>query len=340
MITFGIIGTGAIAGHHARSIAELEGCKLAGVCSSTAERAVIAGRKFGVPGFSELHRMLDEVQPDVLCICTASGNHLEPTLAAAARGIHVLTEKPLEVSLERADKMITACRDAGVKLGCIFQNRFKPGFLRLKEAVEQGKLGRLLTGNAYIKWYRNPEYYSSSSWKGTMTGDGGAALINQGIHTIDLLLDIMGEVSSVFGKVRTMVHNIEGEDLGIGLITFTSGALGTVEGSTAMIPGYPERLEVFGEKGSVMLENGKVVAWQVPGEEQALLPADSQNDSSSSDPMALGHLYHRLQIADMIEAIRHDREPLVNGESARKALALIKGIYVSSADNREISFDQ
>ncbi len=337
MINFGIIGTGSIAGHHAQSINESEGCKLMAVCSSNEERAKAASEKFGVRAYANVNEMLDNESIDVLCICTASGNHLEPTLAAASRGVHVLTEKPLEVSLERADQMIQTCRKAKVKLGCIFQNRFKPGYVQLKQAIDNGVFGKLLAGNAYIKWYRYPEYYSSSAWKGTFKGDGGAALINQGIHTIDLLLDIMGEPSSVFGKVRTMVHNIEGEDLGIGLLTFPSGALGTIEGSTAMIPGYPERLEVFGEKGSAILENGKIIAWNVAGEEPMKKTETGENeDSSSSDPMALGHEYHRLQITDMARAVIENREPLVNGEDGRKSLAVIKAIYTSSSSGQEV----
>lgn len=334
-LSFGIVGTGAIAAHHAKSIQELDNCKLTAVCSSSPSRAEQASEKFGVEAYSDINELLAREDIDVVSICTESGNHLEPAVAAARAGKHVLTEKPLEVTLERADQLITICRTEGVKLGCIFQNRFKPGYLRLKEAVQQGLLGKLLLANAYIKWYRDPSYYSSSQWKGTLSGDGGAALINQGIHTIDLLLDIMQEVESVFGQVKTVVHDIEGEDLGVALLKFRNGALGTIEGGTSLYPGYPERLEIFGENGSIILEGGEITAWNIKEMEK---PVDQLNpaQSGSSDPMAVDYRLHMMQINDMVEAILENREPIVNGESARKSLALIQAIYQSSKENSMI----
>lgn len=332
---FGIIGTGAIAAHHAKSIQELENCQLVAVCSSSPSRAEEASAKFDVTAYSSIDELLAREDINVVSICTESGNHLEPAMAAARAGKHVITEKPLEVTLDRADQLIAVCRSEGVKLGCIFQNRFKPGYLRLKEAVEQGLLGKLLLANAYIKWYRDPSYYSSSAWKGTLSGDGGAALINQGIHTIDLLLDIMQEVESVFGQVKTVVHNIEGEDLGVALLKFKNGALGTIEGGTSLYPGYPERLELFGENGSIILEGGEIAAWNIKGMEK---PEDQPRaaQSGSSDPMAIDFRLHMMQINDMVEAILENREPIVNGESARKSLALIQAIYQSSKENSMI----
>lgn len=335
-IGVGIIGTGSIAGVHIQSVRELENCQLLGLASSSRERARAAAEKYGLRVYEDYHNLLKDNDIRLVIICTHSGNHLEPTLAAAAAGKHVLVEKPLEVSLKRADQMIEGCRQAGVKLGCIFQNRFSPDYQRLKNAVTAGELGKLNLGNAYIKWYRDPAYYDSSDWKGTIKGDGGAALINQGIHTIDLLLDIMGDVASVFGKVKTVKHQIEGEDLGVGLISFASGALGTVEGSTAITPGYPERLEIFGDKGSVILEAGKIISWQVGTE--AGQPEDVQpdNGSGASDPTAIGHALHKAQINDFAEAILEDREPAVTGVSGRKSLELIMKIYESSRKGKEV----
>lgn len=330
---FGIIGTGAIASHHASSIDALPNCNLIAVCSSTEVRAKEAADTFGVKAYSSVAKLVAREDIEVVIICTKSGNHLEPALAAANAGKHVLIEKPIEVSLERADTLIAACRFAGVKLGVIFQNRYKPDYIRLKEAVRQGRLGRLLLGNAYIKWYRNEAYYSSSNWKGTLEGDGGAALINQGIHTIDLLLDIMQDVESVYGKVKTAVHAIEGEDLGIALLNFKSGALGTIEGGTSLYPGYPERLEVFGERGSIILEGGQITQWTIKEEEKAEDTKQAAESGGASDPMAIDYKLHMAQINDMVCAIQEDREPLVNGETARKSLALIQAIYQSSKEN-------
>lgn len=333
---FGIIGTGAIAAHHAKSIQQLDNCQLIAVCSSSASRAAEAAELFGVQAYDNVDDFLAREDIDVVCICTASGQHLEPTLAAAKAGKHVLTEKPLEISLERADQMIAACRSQGVKLGCIFQNRFKPDYLKVKEAIKQGLLGKLSMGNAYIKWYREESYYSNSNWKGTLGGDGGAALINQGIHTIDLLLDIMQEVESVYGQVRTVVHDIEGEDLGASVINFKNGAIGTIEGGTSLYPGYPERLEIFGEKGSIILEGSHIAHWNIKGEEALENKSQSHKDSGSSDPMAVDFKLHMLQIKDMVEAIQEDREPIVNGETARKSLELILAIYQSSRENKVV----
>ncbi len=336
VLNFAIVGTGAVAIHHFKSIQELPNARLVAVCSSTPERARAAEEKFGVPAYAAFEQLLERKDIDVVCICTASGNHLEPTLLAAAKGIHVITEKPLEVSLERADQMIAACEQAGVKLACIFQNRFKPDFQKVQQAVREGVLGKLTLGNAYIKWFRSESYYTSSDWKGTLAGDGGAALINQGIHTIDLLLAIFGEAKTVYGKVQTVKHKIEGEDLGVALLQFENGALGTIEGSTAIYPGFPERLEIYGQKGSIILEGGTIKDWHVEGQETQKAGAAAETGSGASDPNAIGHQAHKAQIADMIEAVLTDREPAVNGKEARRSLAVIKGIYASSAAGGEI----
>lgn len=338
---FGIIGTGSIAGVHVQCVRELDNCRLVGLASSSRERAKSAAEKFGLRVYEDYRELLKNNEIQAVIIGTHSGNHLEPTLAAAAAGKHVLVEKPLEVNLERADQMIKACRDAGVRLGCIFQNRFSPDYRKLKEAVSDGRLGKLFLGNAYIKWYRDPDYYASSSWKGTLAGDGGAALINQGIHTIDLLLDVMGDAQSIFGKVRTLRHEIEGEDLGIGLITFKNGGLGTIEGSTAIRPGYPERLEIFGERGSVILEGGKIISWDIADQEKTDMDGVEEPDNSTgaSDPTAIGHALHKAQIRDFAEAILEDREPVVTGLSGRKALALIMRLYQSAKEGRELPLE-
>ncbi|AGA79336.1 putative dehydrogenase [Echinicola vietnamensis DSM 17526] len=335
-IKFGIIGTGAIAQKHASAINELKSTELVAVCSSSPERAKRAEDQFQVKGYDNLEEFMAHPELEVVCICTASGQHMEPAVKAAEAGKHVLVEKPIEVSLERANTMIRVCKAHGVKLGVIFQNRFNEGYLLLKSAVMNGQLGQLLMGNAYVKWFRDREYYESSDWKGTIKGDGGGAFINQGIHTIDLLLDIMGEVSSVFGKVRTALYDIEGEDTGTALVTFENGALGNITAGTSLFPGYPERLEIYGTAGSVILEAGKIVAWNIKGQ-ASKVPHSSQGSSGAGDPMAIGHALHMMQIEDMVMAIREDKGPLVTGETANKSLAVILGIYESSQKGKEIN---
>lgn len=336
-LKFGIIGTGAIAGMHAAAINASEDSELIAVLSSTEERAKQAEEKFKVPADFEIDKFLSRSDLDVVCICTHSGNHLEPAVAAAKAGKHVLLEKPIEVSIERADALIKACEEAGVKLGVIFQNRLKPGYLKLKEAVQSGKIGKLLMGTAAINWYRDPSYYSSSDWKGTKEGDGGAALINQGVHTIDLLLDIMGDAEAVYGQVRTMVHQIEGEDLATAIVNFKNGTLGTITGGTSLYPGNPERLEVYGEEGNIILEGGKIIAWNIKGEEGNVVPGSDIGGSGASDPMAIDFKLHQAQIEDMVEAIMNDIDPIVTGQDAKRSLELILGVYASSSQNKKIN---
>lgn len=333
---FGIIGTGAIASHHAAAIKAYEGSELIAVCSSTQARAAQAQDKFGVQAYYDLTEFLNNEAIDIVCICTHSGGHMDPGIAAAQAGKHVLLEKPIEVSLERADQLIEACKANDVKLGVIFQNRFKTDYLRIKEAVREGLLGKLIMGTAAINWYRDPSYYNTSDWKGTLQGDGGAALINQGIHTIDLLLDIMGDVETVYGQVKTVVHAIEGEDLGAAILNFKNGAMGTITGGTALYPGYPERLEIYGDKGSILLEGGKVIAWNIQGNTNPQESPSEDHGSGASDPMAIDFKLHLAQIRDMVEAVNENKDPLVTGETGRKSLELILGIYKSSEQKKPI----
>ncbi|WP_186756669.1 Gfo/Idh/MocA family protein [Echinicola salinicaeni] len=339
IIKFGIIGTGAIAGQHAAAIAASDTAELIAVCSSSEDRAKSAGNKFKVAAYDDLDKFLETPELDAVCICTASGHHMEAAIKAAQYKKHILVEKPIEINLERADKMIQACQQNGVILGVVFQNRFNEGYHQLKQAVQEGKLGKLLMGNAYIKWFRNEDYYKSSDWKGTLKGDGGGALINQGIHTIDLLLDIMGEVDDVYGQVKTAMHTIEGEDLASALINFKNGAMGNITAGTSLYPGYPERLEVYGTHGSVILEAGKIVAWNIQGEENRLENPHVEKASGAADPMAIGHYLHQLQIEDMVSAIRENGEPLITGEVAKQSLALIKGIYRSSEEGKNMAIN-
>lgn len=335
-LRFGVIGMGSIAPFHIRSIQELPNCELKAVVSSNPQRAQEAGDRYGVDAYTDFRPLVQRTDIDAVIICTASGYHLAPTLAAAAAGKHVITEKPLEVNLERADEMINACRKHGVKLACIFQNRFKPGYQKVKNAVQQGLLGKLVLGNAYIKWYRSDEYYSSRGWRGTHSGDGGAALINQSIHTIDLLQDVMGPIESVYGTIKTMTHDIEGEDIGTAILTFKNGAIGTIEGSTSIYPGYPERLEVHGEKGGIIMEAGEITSWKIHGEEEAPHQSSVSTGSGASDPTAIDYAFHKLQLEDIASAIRENREPSINGEEGRKSLEIIMSIYESARTGRRV----
>jgi UDP-N-acetyl-2-amino-2-deoxyglucuronate dehydrogenase len=332
----GIVGTGAITEKHADAISEIENAELVALCSSSAERAKAAQEKFGIDAYSDISAFLTHPELDIVCICTASGHHLEAGLLAAKAGKHLLIEKPIEINLHRADQLIEACEENGVKLGVIFQNRFSADYIKLKAAVKDGKFGKLLMGNAHVNWYRAPEYYSTSPWKGTLQGDGGGAFMNQGIHTLDLLLDVMGDVKSVFAKVKTALHPIEGEDLGAALVTFENNALGNITASTALYPGLPERLEIFGKKGSAVLEGGKLIQWSILGEESLPIIADAKAGSGAADPMAIGHALHKAQWEHYLNAVDKNEPVLVEGKMARKSVELIRAIYKSSELEREV----
>lgn len=334
----GIIGIGSIAEKHAMAIREIPNAKLIGFYHPNPDKAKAAESKFQVPVFSELGEFLGQSALDVVCICTPSGVHLEPALAAIQAGKHVFIEKPIEVTLARADQLIQAAADNQVKLAVVFQNRFSPDFQKLKKAVVEGEFGRLIMGNAQVNWFRDATYYSSSQWKGTIKGDGGGALINQAIHTLDLLLDVMGEVESVFGKVKTTLYPIEGEDLGAALVNFKSGAMGTITAGTSLYPGYPERLEIFGTDGSAILEAGKLIAWNVRGKESPISGTKAGGSSGASDPTAIGYQLHKAQWERFLESVSKDLPIVVDGVSARKSLELIRGIYHSSKDEKLIRF--
>lgn len=338
IIGVGIVGTGAITDKHILAVNGLEDLNLLGLMNPSKSAAEEAEQLFGIRTYSDLDEFLSIPGLHLVVVCTPSGYHMEYALAAAKAGKHVLIEKPIEVTLEKADLISETCKNAGVKCGVIFQNRFSQDYIKLKDAVKSGKLGKLLMGNAHINWFRSEEYYSGSNWKGTFSGDGGGAFINQGIHTLDLLLDIMGDVEMVFGKIDTIYHAIEGEDIGAAVLNFKNGALGSITASTALFPGYPERLEVYGSLGSVVLEGGRIMEWNIKGEEKQISSPKVSLGSGASDPRAIGFQLHMEQYRDMVAAIQQDREPIVNGLKARKSLELVLAIYKSSIMNAPVFF--
>ena len=335
-LNYGIIGLGNIANHHIKSIVESEYCKLIAVCSRNVAKLKSASLKYEVVTFTDYNEMLQLPNIDVVIICTPSGFHLEPAIAAAKAGKHILVEKPLEITVVRAQRIIEACKSANVKLSCVFQNRYNPNYIKLKKAVEEGRVGKIVLGNAYIKWFRDQAYYDATNWRGTIKGDGGAALINQSIHTIDLLLNIMGPVKSVFGKITTLNHTIEGEDLGTAILEFENGALGTIEGSTAIYKGYPEKLEIHGTAGNIVLEGGEIVQWQCKGDTEAIVQEKLISKTGAADPMAIDYLFHKSQIEDFSKSILIENHPSIAGEESLKALKIIEAIYESSKTGKQV----
>jgi len=332
----GIIGTGSIVSTYVKCISEIADTELIGIYTKSARRVVEAEKRYGVPVFNNIEKLLAQSEIQLICVCNESGNHGDAIKMAAEAGKHILSEKPLEVTTEKIDEVVDSCQENDVVLGCVLQNRCGIDYQRAEKVVKKGKLGRLLMGNAHINWYRNEEYYSGNPWRGTKKYDGGAAFMNQGIHTIDLLLNLMGSVKSVFGNMKTMVHNIEGEDVGMGILNFENGAMGTITAGTALYPGYPERLEIYGEKGSILMEGGKIAQWNVQGVPSPISAENNKVNSGASDPTSIGHENHKTVILDMIDAIRKNRSPMVDGQEARKAVEVITALYKSSKEAKII----
>lgn len=330
----GIIGTGSIAKTYSKCISEIADVHLVSMFSKSESRVADAEEQFNVPVFSNVKQFLGQEAIDLVIVCNESGNHGEAIKNAALAGKHVLCEKPLEVTPEKVDAAIEVCKAQNVILGGVFQNRCATDFRRVLEAVEAGSLGKLVMGNAHINWYRNAAYYATNPWRGTLQFDGGAAFMNQGIHTIDLLLKVMGPAHSVFGNVKTMVHDIEGEDVGSGIVNFKNGAIGTITGGTSLFPGYPERLEIYGEKGSIIMQAGKITDWNVKDVPAPEIMKSETTASGASDPTSIGHLNHKIVIEDMVEAITNRGVPMVDGGEARKSVALITALYRSSKEGK------
>jgi len=340
---FGIVGCGVIAPWHREAISRSNGARLVACCDIDEAK----GRKFAeesgsITFYKDYHDLVKDPEVEVVSVCTPSGLHGDVTIAAAEAGKHVLCEKPIEIKKNKIDDMIAACRKNGVKLGNIFQRRTHEASRRAKDAVEGGLLGKMVLGDIYLKYYRSQAYYDSAGWRGTWALDGGGALMNQGVHGIDLALWIMGDVKSVYGRADHRVRNIEVEDTAIALLEYANGAWGVLEGTTSVNPGESTKLALHGKKGSIVLEEERIAKWAVAeGEDERAketqVEVAAEKDGAASDPKAIGAAGHVFLVNDLVKAIREDRDPFIPGESARKAVELILAIYESSRTGRAVS---
>jgi predicted dehydrogenase len=288
--------------------------------------------------------MLADDHVDVVTICTPSGAHLEPAVAAAKAGKHVIVEKPLEITLKRCDRMIAACDKAGVKLSTIFPSRFHQSSIELKKAVDRGRFGKLTLVEAYVKWYRSQQYYDSGAWRGTWELDGGGALMNQAIHCIDLLTWLAGPVKEIRALTATLAHErIAVEDAAVASLVFDSGALGVIEATTAAYPGYLKRLELHGSHGSAAMEEEDIVAWDFvrsgagDAAVQRKMSERISTAGGASDPKAIGHHGHARQFRDVLDAIKEDRAPAIDGREGRRSVEIILAIYKAAESGRGVS---
>lgn len=329
-IGIALVGCGSVAHVHIAALQELAQARICGVWSRDAGRTAAFAAKHNVATYESFDTLLADQAVDIVVLCTPPGYHVDQGLKAAEANKHLVVEKPLDIDLAKAQLLVDTYRRKGLKLSVIFQNRFTPAAQKVKQALDAGMLGQLILGDAYIKWYRSPEYYASADWRGTWSVEGGGVLINQAIHTIDLLQWFMGGVKSLGGMVRTMKHKIETEDTAVAWVDYHNGALGIIEGSTVVQPSYKERVELHGEKGTIILEGGNIKEWKVAGMNEADYVSPEKVSYGVTNSPAISFVNHQAQYADIIAAIQEEREPLVNGEEGLKALAIVLGVYKSS----------
>ena len=339
---YALIGCGRIAPNHIAA-AKANGLEFVAICDIAPEYMHDKEIKFDlykVPQYTDYQAMLREKKPDLVAICTESGKHAEIALDCIEAGCNVIIEKPIALSLEDADEIIKRGREKKVKVCVSHQNRFNKSIQKIRDAIERERFGKLMYGTAHVRWCRDHEYYDRASWRGTWAQDGGA-LMNQCIHNIDLLRWMMGdEVEEVVGMTDRINHPyIEAEDLGIALVRFKNGSYGIIEGTTNIYPkNLEETLYLFGTKGTVKAGGesvNRIEKWvfsDLLDEEETVLQEYSENP-----PNVYGY-GHTPLYSDVIDAINHDREPYVNAEAGRRALELVLGIYLSSAENRAVRF--
>jgi UDP-N-acetyl-2-amino-2-deoxyglucuronate dehydrogenase len=335
-IQVGLIGGGNISDTHARAARATTGVSIAAVYGSNAEKVARLCREHGGKPYCDFDEFLNHRPMDLVAIGSPSGVHASQGIAAAKRGLHVLTEKPIDISTERADQLIETAEKAGVKLGVIFQDRSKPEIRRMKRWIDEGVLGKIVLADARVKWYRPPEYYSGSNWRGTMALDGGGALINQAVHTVDLLLWMLGDVARLQARTATLLHKIEGEDTALALLEFASGAAGVLQATTAAFPGYARRLEVTGTEGTIVLEQDRVVAADLKRPREDVSAGSPTSDTEDvASPVVSDFKGHQAIFEDFIRAIQENGAPVCDGHEGRRSVALIEEIYRAAREQKK-----
>jgi predicted dehydrogenase len=325
----GILGGGNISGTHARAAAALAGVQVAAVCGTNEARVRALAAEVGATAYTDLDAFLRHRPLDLVAIGSPSGLHGEQVDAVVARGLHVIVEKPLEISTERVDRLVDAAARAGVKLGVFFQDRANPAFLALQGEIAGGALGRLTLADARVKWYRPPEYYSQSRWRGTWALDGGGAVMNQGIHTVDLLIWLLGNVRRVSARTATAMHAIDVEDTAVALFEFESGALATFEATTAAWPGYSRRVAITGTEGTVIIEGDRVAQRDLRSG-RSLEESSAPAAASAASPVVSDVSGHRRIFEDFLDALDTGRPPRVDGREGRRSVALVQALYESA----------
>ena len=325
---FGIVGCGVISKWHAAAILQLDNAELKGVFDNYKPGAENFAKEYNCTIFDTYEDMLKSKDIDVVCICTPSGLHAPLAIKAAEYKKNIVVEKPVAINKEQISMLINAVEENKVKMAVISQLRFTDAVKKIKDAIDDGVLGEILSADVYMKYYRSPEYYSSSSWRGTWNMDGGGALMNQGIHGIDILQYLAGKVISVTAVCKTLAREIEVEDIANVLLEFENGAVGVIQGTTCVEPGYPRIIQISGTKGTIELTEDVITKWDIK-DKNVELKQESGKFKSFSDPTALDMSSHVAQIRDLTEAIIENRSPVVDIYEGRKPVDIILAAYES-----------
>lgn len=350
-----LLGCGKVAHLHAKAIAALPNASLAGVWSRSAKTAEAFATEYHVKAYSKVDDLIRKERVDLAIVCTPHPFHLNPTVEAANAGAHILVEKPLASTLEDCDKMIAACFHAGVKLGVVSQRRWYKPVVRVKEAIDAGKIGKPVFGTINMLGWRDKDYYDADEWRGTWQMEGGGVLVNQAPHQLDILLWYMGDIDEVYGQWRNLNHPyIAVEDTAVAIVKFKNGALGNIIVSNSQKPGIYGKVHVHGENGAslgVQTDGGAMFIagmsnileppvndiWSVPGEEDCLKNwvKEDADHFDSIDPMVY---FMEKQIEDFLQALENNSSPMVSGEDGRKTVELFTAIYRSTRDNAPVKF--
>ena len=340
-VGFGIIGAGAISAFHASSMANLENVELIGFYDPVKAAAEKRAAEFNCKAYTDFEEFLANPEIQAVTIGIPTGLHGKIAIQAAKAGKHILCEKPLEITPELCDEIIRTCEENNVLMATVFQSRFTESVQKVKAAFDAGRFGKMILTSAQVRWYRDSDYYSKSPWRGTWKMDGGGALMNQSIHTVDLLLYLNGDPAEVSAFADTLTHDIEVEDTLCAALRYKNGSMGTIEVSTSCAPGFPRRLEFSGSKGSVTIEEDQIVRWSFvepqPGDEYVAKPFDG-NAAGGSNPTNIRSDSHAVQIKDLAEAILNGGKPMLDGVEGRRAVSFINGIYESARTGKKVVF--
>lgn len=341
VLGFGVIGCGLVSQFHGKAINAAEGARLVAAADMVKDRAVQFAQTYGGKALDAIDRLFERDDVDVVNVLTPNAYHEEYVVKAAQAGKHVLVEKPPEMALEKVDRMIAAAEKGGVKLGVVLQCRFRKAIEAIKQAVDEGRFGRLVHGDAYMKWFRSTEYYSRDTWRSSRS-QGAGVTIQHAFHYLDLLYHLMGSVQSVWARMTNLAHpHVELEDTVIALFKYTNGAQGLLQASTALYPGTDIRIEINGENGTAIMQGERITTWafkeEQEGDERIRKIGSEAIQTAATGAADFAYFEHQYLIEDMIQAIREDRPPRVTPGSARGSLEIALAMYASADSGREIA---